>query len=75
VPLYTQLESLGETLPAISMPAKVLTVFAVQSRYDDGPELPSAVRAALLHDIVTLRDFVDMRRLELEAAGTLVRNP
>jgi HEPN domain-containing protein len=75
MPLYTQLESLGELLPSISMPVKVLTAFAVQSRYDDGPELPSALRAAMLLDVVCMREFVEKRRLELEAAGTLVRNP
>jgi HEPN domain-containing protein len=75
VKLGKQLVEIGERLPAMTMTEQQLTDYAVQRRYEDGPELVPVVREALRRDVVILREFVERRQAELEAAGTLVKNP
>jgi len=73
--LGKQLSGLGERLPPMALTQQQLTDYAVQQRYEDGPELVPVVRDALRGDVVALREFVAGRQLELKAAGILVVNP
>ncbi len=73
--LGEQLGNLGESLPPMTFSQQQLTDYAVQRRYEAGTELVPAVRDALRQDVVTLREFVARRQLELKAGGILVKNP
>jgi len=72
--LGKQLSVLGERLPLMTLTQQQLTDYAVQRRYEDGPELAPVVRDALRQDVVSLREFIKKRQDELKAAGTLVKN-
>lgn len=73
--LGKQLSVLGERLPTMALTQQELTDYAVQRRYEDGPELVPVVRHALRQDVLSLREFVLRCQNELKTAGTLVRNP
>ena len=64
--LMDQLDSLNEKLPMVPYDLLDLEPFAVQLRYDFGTELSDMERVAIRETVVTLREHVIARILELE---------